>query len=167
MKLAVALVCLSVAVMVVMIYQAVRQEMNLRDLKSRMVENAAEVKRKEESIVETKGKIQTLKQDVLAVNKKVDALWETKKTKTNSEAEFKKNLASCNTEKASAENKKTETGEAIKKLQDEQEVAKKKAEEDIKSLKQQILDRDKAICAFVDTTKEEARKLCGITETPK
>lgn len=38
-----------------------------------------------------------------------------------------------------------------------QKTAEETAREDIQTLKQQILDRDKAICAFVDTTKEEVQ----------
>ena len=37
------------------------------------------------------------------------------------------------------------------------QAEKNKAEEQIKILQLQILDRDKAICTFVDETKEEGR----------
>ncbi|XP_044065304.1 uncharacterized protein si:dkey-87o1.2 isoform X2 [Siniperca chuatsi] len=138
MKLAIVLLGLSVVVMAIMVFQAVRQELNLRNLKTRIVENSAEVKTKEEAIVEAKNKIQ----------------------------ELKTKLASVNT-KANVEKKKTDMLEAIIKLKADHDDVKKKAGGDIQNLKQQILDRDKAICAFADTTKEEARKLCGISEAPK
>ncbi|XP_050932155.1 uncharacterized protein si:dkey-87o1.2 [Lates calcarifer] len=167
MKLAVALVGLSLAVMVVMIYQAVRQELNLRNLKTRMVENSAEVKRKEEAIVELKVKIQDLKTTLTGVHTKMDELKVKKVEVEKSSQELDKYLQTCNTEKADVEKKKTDVGEAVNKVKADHEEAKRKAEEEIQGLKQQILDRDKAICAFADTTKEEARKLCGISEAPQ
>ncbi|XP_035527549.1 structural maintenance of chromosomes protein 1 [Morone saxatilis] len=167
MKVAVVLVVLSVAVMVVMIFQAVRQELSLRHLKTSMVENSAEVKRKEEAIIEVKNKIKDMKDALTSVNTKLDELKKKKAASETSAGELGKALQTCNTEKADVVKKKEDTASAITKLHDDHEVLKKKAEEDIQSLKQQILDRDKAICAFVDTTKEEARKLCGLPEVPK
>ncbi|XP_071325773.1 tropomyosin-2 [Trachinotus anak] len=167
MKLALAVLCLSVAVMVVMVFQAVRQELNLRHLKTRMLENSAEVKRKEEAIIEAKGKIQEVKTKLESVNTKMDELKKKKVETEKSTQEHDQSLQNCNSEKADIEKKKTSTTEALNKLKADHEEAKKKAEGEIQTLKQEILDRDKAICAFADTTKEEARKLCGITETPK
>ncbi|XP_039972623.1 uncharacterized protein si:dkey-87o1.2 [Xiphias gladius] len=167
MKLSVVVLGLSVAVMLVMIYQAVSQELNLRYLKARMVENSAEVKRKEEAIIEVKTKIRELKTTLASFNAKMDELKKKKADAEKSTQEIDKRLQTCNSEKADTESKKTSVAEAMTKLKADHEEAKKKAEEDIQGLKQQILDRDKAICAFADATKEEARKLCGISEAPK
>lgn len=100
MKLPVVLVCLSVAVMVVMIFQAVRQELDLRNLKTRMVQNAAEVKRKEEAIVQVKTKIQQLKSTLTNVNTKMDELKKKKADTIKSSDQFGKTLQTCNSEKA-------------------------------------------------------------------
>ncbi|XP_074509743.1 uncharacterized protein LOC141779025 isoform X1 [Sebastes fasciatus] len=167
MKLAVALVCLSVAVMVVMVLQAVRQELDLHWLKTRMLDNSAEVKRKEETIVQTKVKINEMKSTLLSVNSKIE---EMKKKRTDSEKsaqDLSQSLQTCNTEKAADNKKKTDIGESMTKLKANHEVAKKVAEHDIQDLKQQILDRDKTLCGYADTTKKEARELCGITEATK
>lgn len=164
MKLAFVLVGLSVAAMVVMIFQTVRQEVNLRGLKTRMVENTAQVKRKEEAIVEMKNTIKEMKDKLMGVNTKVEDLKKKKAESDKSAQELDKSLETCNTEKADVVKKKTDMENSIAKLKADHEAAKKTTEGDIQSLKQQILDRDKAICAYADTTKEEARKLCGLPE---
>ncbi|XP_060906612.1 uncharacterized protein si:dkey-87o1.2 [Labrus mixtus] len=161
------LACLSAMFMVGIIVQALRQEMSLHNAKLRMVQNTAEIKRKEEAILEVKGKIEKLKISIGDVNQKTDDIKVKKDEIVKSTQKSETGLQTCNKEKDDIVKKKTELTKVISLLNANHGEAKKKAEEDIQKLKQQILDRDKAVCAIADTTKEEARKLCGIPESPQ
>ncbi|XP_068995492.1 structural maintenance of chromosomes protein 2 [Embiotoca jacksoni] len=167
MKMVVALVGLSVIVMIGLIFQAARQELSLRNLKSRMLENSAEVQNKKETIDEMKANIQKLKTMLSPTNAKIDELNKKKEGMQQTVQNLDTNLQTCNKEKELTDLKKAEMVEDFHKIKAEHEVAKSKAQKDIQSLKQQVLDRDRAICTFADTTKEEARKLCGINEAPQ
>ncbi|XP_008285967.1 WEB family protein At1g12150 [Stegastes partitus] len=162
MKLAVALVSLSASVMVIMIVQTVRQELTLRSLKTRISEGSVEVKKKEGAIVEVKAKIHEFKKSLIALDTKMEGLKKQKTEADNADQEVENRLRTCNNQKEEAKKKSSDIKESMAAIKAEHEAAKTKAQQDIQSLKQQILDRDKAICAFADTTKEEARKLCGI-----
>ena len=100
MKLTIAVVVVSVAVMTVLIYQALHQELRLRNLKTRTVESNEAVKMKEEAIVEVKKKIVELKTETEAANAKMDELRNKKAEMQKSIQEFEKSLATCNAEKA-------------------------------------------------------------------
>ncbi|XP_047217365.1 uncharacterized protein si:dkey-87o1.2 [Girardinichthys multiradiatus] len=161
MKLLVFFVAVSVAVTVAMIFQTLRQEMNLRNLRARMVESSAEVRRREDSIMEMKSKIQTLKSSVETSSQKLEELRKEKTDKEKALQGAEKSLETCNTGKGNTEKKKTELEGSIKKVKTDHEAAKTKSQLEIEGLEKQILDRDKTICAYADMTKEEARKLCG------
>lgn len=167
MRFAVVLAALSVSVLIAMIYQAVRQELNLGHMKTRMVEKSAEVKRKEQTIIEVRLKVKELKTTLASVNKKIDELKKKKSGFEKSDQELDQSLQACTTEKENNVKKNIEIAESMTDLKANYEKAKLTAEEQIQNLKQQVLDRDKAICAFADTSKEEARKLCGISGAPK
>ncbi|CAJ1062244.1 uncharacterized protein si:dkey-87o1.2 [Xyrichtys novacula] len=167
MKIAIVLVFLSMVVMIVMVSQAVHQELKMHKAKQNAVENTAEVKRKEEAIIEVKAKVSTLTRSLRAVNDKIEELKKKKDELIKSTNDFGPSLQTCNTEKADIVKKKTDLTKRVSDLKAGHENSKKTAEEEIKNLKQQIQDRDKAICAFADTTKEEARKLCGVAESPQ
>ncbi|XP_056458697.1 uncharacterized protein si:dkey-87o1.2 [Gadus chalcogrammus] len=164
MKIVPVMAFLSLSVMVVMIYQAVRQELELRSLKARMLETSAELKQKEHSIIQEKNTIQDLNKLLDPLTKQKDQLNKNKLDLSRSVAQMTNSLVICNTDKEVAERNKADGTKALAEVNASHQAEKNKAEEQIKILQLQILDRDKAICTFVDETKEEGRKLCSIAK---
>ncbi|XP_068179956.1 uncharacterized protein si:dkey-87o1.2 [Antennarius striatus] len=161
MKFSIVILILSAAVMVVMIFQAVRQELDLQNSKTRMAENAEEVNRKEAAINEVKNKVIELKTKLASLNAKMDDLKKTKANAEKSTSDFDKNLQTCNNEKANALMRKTNIEVAISKLKASHVAAGLAAKDTVQKLKTEIVDRDRAICVFADLTKTEAQNLCG------
>ncbi|XP_034409549.1 uncharacterized protein si:dkey-87o1.2 [Cyclopterus lumpus] len=162
MKLMAFFVALSSVVMAGFIYQAMKQEYNLRNMKTRMAENTADFQRNEVAIDELKTNYQIMMKALMAVNSHTVELNEKKKDHETMAQQVSETMQTCINEKADAEHKKAVTGEEIVKLKADHSVAKENAERDIQQLKKLILDRDTAICAFADITKVEARNLCAI-----
>ncbi|KAJ8004979.1 hypothetical protein DPEC_G00141890 [Dallia pectoralis] len=161
------LVFLAMCGMGVLMYLAIKQELTLRNLKSTADQISLEIKQKENAIVKIKTNIQQLNTELLPINVKRDELTRKKDESVKASTEAKKALDTCNKEKADSENLKTSTTAALQKVKDDTEAEKKKAEQEIEALKKQILDRDKALCTFVDVNMDEGRKLCGLAEAPK
>lgn len=162
MKLVIFLAVASVAVMLVVVYQVVRQEMTKNYLKTLAQDTAIEISRKENAITELKTSLQGLKPKLLSMTKMTEELKAKKDALQNEKKTLQENVKTCNKEKGESETKKAETTDNLSKQKGDHELAKENAQTTIQDLKQQNLDREKAICALVDTTNADARKLCGL-----
>lgn len=100
MKLAIALLGLSVALMLVMIFLTVQQEVSLRKLKTLKLRHTEEFKNKEDSIVVMKNKVNELKTELESARSKVDELNKQKEELEKSKKEFGANLETCTKDKA-------------------------------------------------------------------
>ncbi|KAJ4931536.1 hypothetical protein JOQ06_025831 [Pogonophryne albipinna] len=164
MKIAYVLLLLSVGVMSVVLFEAGLQEMKLIKFRARIVDTMTETVREEQAIVVLKTELEQLKNTVMPMNTNILDIRKKKEAIEQLTQDFTQRVQSCNNEKVGAENKKTETEAAIEGLKAGHEDAKLKAALEMHVLKQQILEREISICAFADTTKDEARSLCGMSQ---
>lgn len=145
----------------VLIYLASKQELGLRQLRNTLASTSLLMKQKEENIYQLKLSIVELNTILEPLNTKVNELHKKKDVTIQATEDLNKSLQGCKEMKAASEKTKANATEILQKQKDEHETEKMKALEQIQGLKQQILDRDKAVCAFVDKTNQEGMKLCG------
>nr|XP_057940116.1 uncharacterized protein si:dkey-87o1.2 [Doryrhamphus excisus] len=162
MKFVVVLFGLSLAVMAAMIFQTLRQELEFRNSKARRLEDLSVAKREEKVIDAIKPQINELKTNLASVMGRMDELKKRKAATEKTEQGVKKDLDACGKTQESTEKNKKDVMDSMAKIKADHAEEKAKAEEQLKSLKQQILDRDKAVCIFADPSIAEARRLCGM-----
>ncbi|XP_051575675.1 myosin heavy chain, muscle-like [Myxocyprinus asiaticus] len=156
-----AIIFMAICALLVVIYQAVQQELNIRNLKKRIAVTTEQVKIKEDGIVAAKMKVDELSKTISPVSTQRDQLKRQKEDHKKQTADSEKELAACQAEKSKLDKQNEEAKEALVKIKEGQEEERRKAEEEIEGLKKQILGRDLKICQFVDMTIETARKLCA------
>lgn len=162
MKLILFLTVASVAVMVVMVTQVVRQEISKNTLKVLARDTAAETLVKEKAIAELKGTVLEIRAKYKSMTQLTREMKEKKERLENEKKTLVEKMNTCNKEKDEVEKTKSETTENLNKQKAEHDEAKQTAQETIQDLKQSNLDREEAICALIDTTNADARKLCGL-----
>uniref|UniRef100_A0AAY4ADK6 Uncharacterized protein n=1 Tax=Denticeps clupeoides TaxID=299321 RepID=A0AAY4ADK6_9TELE len=163
MRVVSAVIFLCMCVLLFLVYQAVVQELGIHSANLRFAEAKENVKRKEDEIVSIKMKIQDLNGDLMPLNKQHEEISKKVEEVKQATEDAKKSLETCNKQKEDSTKKKSEVFEVIKKMKESQEAEQKKFQDEIQGLKQQILERDKKLCTFLDPQYEEGKKLCDAT----
>ena len=99
MKLLSVLVFLSVSGMGWLMFQAIKQEMSLRQLKTSLALGSNQLKQKEERIHTIKKKITELNEQLAPLKDKMDELHKKKQESITVTEELERNLQQCNEEK--------------------------------------------------------------------
>ncbi|KAG5856465.1 hypothetical protein ANANG_G00008240 [Anguilla anguilla] len=158
-----ALVLLCVGVLVVSSIQSIRQELSIQALRDHIEKAGSQVRKYEDAIVQAKLKIQEVNGHLSPINSKKAELAKKNQDMGKAGALVLKDIQECQTQKTEAESLMHDAFENL----ENSKVQRLQAEEEIKKLKQQILDRDTKLCEFVDIKQEQGRKLCGVAESPK
>lgn len=162
MKLIIFFAVVSVAVMVVMVGQVVRQELSRNAVRALTQERATEISNKERGIADLKVALQGLRPRLLSMTKVTEELKAKKDVVLKERKSIEDEIIKCKEEKGRAEKTKADAIENSNKVKSDQAQAKQAAQKTIQDLKLKNLEREKTICALVDTTDAEARKLCGL-----
>ncbi|XP_059364665.1 uncharacterized protein si:dkey-87o1.2 isoform X1 [Carassius carassius] len=156
-----AMVFLALCALLVIIYQAVQQELNIRTLKTRIIVSGEQVKLKEDGIMAAKVKVEEMNKQLNPLIAQRDQLKKQKDELKKGNADSEKELGTCNSDKGKLEKTNNEAKDVLQKLKESQEAERKKSEEEIEGLKRQVLERDLRICKYVDVTLDEPKKLCA------
>ncbi|KAM8826410.1 uncharacterized protein ACB058_019719 [Synchiropus picturatus] len=162
MRFLIVLFVLSVTVITVIVLQAARQEIKIRNLKKRTEDNLGEVRRREANIVVIKSKIETLKNLNADLSLKIAELKVKKEESQKAHEGLAMSLGDCLKEKELFEEKLGNITQKMMTLNEKHDNEKVLAEQEIQGLKKQIFDRDQIVCRYVDKSKLEARQLCGL-----
>ncbi|XP_063054131.1 myosin-14-like [Engraulis encrasicolus] len=162
MRSLVVLCFLSFSLLAFMVYQAAIQELSIQTNTAR-VKLAKELEKvKQNEIWALKAQVSDVQREHNNLGDSEDQLAKQMEQVDKDTADSQKSIETCRAEKQEKENQRAKLTDILEKLREAQEAEKVKAQEDIQKLKQQLLDRDQAICAFVDKAQPEGMKLCGL-----
>uniref|UniRef100_A0A9J7Y4S9 Si:dkey-87o1.2 n=1 Tax=Cyprinus carpio carpio TaxID=630221 RepID=A0A9J7Y4S9_CYPCA len=117
-----AMVFLALCALLVIIYQAVQQELNLRNLKARIVVSGEQVKLKEDGIMAAKVKVEEMNKQLNPLITQRDQLKKQKDDMKKGNADSEKELGTCNAEKGKLEKTSNEAKDALQKLKGKYEL---------------------------------------------
>lgn len=93
------MIFLAVCALMVIVYQAVQQELNIRNLKTRIVVSTEQVKLKEDGIVAAKMQVDDMNKKIAPVATQRDQLKKQKEEQKKVFAQSDKDLGTCKSEK--------------------------------------------------------------------
>ncbi|KAK2854858.1 hypothetical protein Q7C36_006727 [Tachysurus vachellii] len=160
MKSVWALVFLATCALVVVSFQAIQQEINIRKMRNMMLSNAQEVKKNEDAILSSKTELQKLSVQLVPLDKEKIQLSKKLEDLVKEKEISEQNMNTCQTQKQEAEQHRSEKTVEADAQKTNQNGEIQKVQEEVQSLQKQILDRDTKICLYVDKDREEGRALC-------